>query len=809
MKKTLFVAFSLLVTATLFAAQKKEEPLKLWYDKPAKQWEEALPIGNGRLGAMVYGGIAHEELQLNEETIWTGSPYNNTNPCAKDSLSKIRQLIFEGRNIEAQRICGDAICSKLGNGMAYQTVGSLHLNFDIKGYDAEAATDRADIAGLGKKGTYYRDLNISDAIATTRFKVGGVTYTRETFASFTDDVIIVRLTASKKGRLSFTASYTTPYQQGTYTIKKLLTSNNTTALLSLSGKADDHEGVEGKVRFNSILKTCIKGGEMVSTDSTIVVTKANEAILYISIGTNFKNYKDVSGNEWNMAMMKLTNTYRDYNSAKEAHTAEYQKYFNRVELKLDAKIMADTITKQLVNTDFSHKTTDARVRDFAKTIDPSFAALYFQFGRYLLICSSQPGGQAANLQGIWNYQRYAPWDGKYTTDINVEMNYWPAEPTNLAEMNEPMLQLIKDCAEQGRQTAEMYGCRGWTLHHNTDIWRSTGAVDGPEWGVWPTCNAWFCQHLYDRYLFSLDNSYLREIYPLMKGACQFYIDFLARDPKSNYLVVAPSYSPENTPLVNGKRSHRIVAGAAMDNEMLTDLFCNTIEAAKLLGEDTLFIDSLSNIASELPPIKVGRWGQIQEWLEDYDDPKDDHRHTSHLWALFPGNQINYFDTPELHAAAIKTLEGRGDISTGWSMGWKVCFWARLLDGNHAYKIITAQMTPTKQGHGQAGGTYPNLFDAHPPFQIDGNFGCTAGIAEMLVQSQNGEIHILPALPDVWTEGTVKGLRCRGGFVIDELTWKDGKPTRIAIRSTKGGTIRLRIGNEIKTQETKPNWRYFF
>ena len=777
--------------------QNAKKPLKLWYNAPASYWEEALPLGNGRLGAMVYGGISHEEIQLNEETIWTGSPYNNTNPNAKDSLARIRQLIFEGNNAEAQRLCGPAICSPRGNGMAYQTVGSLHLDFDIKGYktgkDAPANKDSAALA-MDKKSKYYRDLNISDAIATTRFTIGGVTYTREAFTSFTDDLIIVRLTASKKGALSFTARYTTPYPEGRYEISR---DKN---ILRLDGMADDHEGVPSSVKFTSLVRATIQGGKQYGTDDALVIKNATEAILYISIGTNFKNFRDVSGDSYAEAVKHLRESYAvdfAYEKSKLAHTRKYKSFFDRVQLNL-------------AGADNDKKTTDQRIKDFASNADPAFAALYFQFGRYLLISSSQPGGQAANLQGIWNYQRMAPWDGKYTTDINVEMNYWPAEPTNLEEMNEPMLQLIKECAIQGRQTAKMYGCRGWTLHHNTDIWRSTGAVDGPDWGIWPTCNAWFCQHLYDRYQFNLNKEYLAEIYPLMKGACEFYLDFLVKEPKSGYLVVAPSYSPENTPKINGKRDYRVVASTAMDNQMVRDLFTNTIVAAKEMGEKGKFIDSLVNVKNQLAPIMVGRWGQIQEWLEDYDDPKDNHRHVSHLWALFPGNQINYYTTPELHKAAIKTLEGRGDHSTGWSMGWKVCFWARLLDGNHAYKIIEEQMTPCfGRGHGQMGGTYPNLFDAHPPFQIDGNFGCAAGIAEMLVQSHTDEIHILPALPSVWSEGTVKGIRLRGGFTLEELSWQNGKPTRIRIRSNAGQPLRLRVGNEITTVDTTEGGVYEF
>lgn len=545
----------------------------------------------------------------------------------------------------------------------------------------------------------------------------------------------------------------------------------------MHGKANDHEGIEGKVRFSTLTRVEHNGGYTEAIADTLLrISNANSVTLYVSIGTNFINYNDVSGNALKTAQNYLKNAGKNYQKAKETHCSTYRKWFNRVSLDLGSNAQ-------------SFKPTDVRVREFTSTFDPQLAALYFQFGRYLLICSSQPGGQAANLQGIWNYQLRAPWDGKYTTDINVEMNYWPAESTNLPEMHEPFLQLIKEVAEKGKQSAAMYGCRGWTLHHNTDIWRSTGSVDGPGYGIWPTCNSWFCQHLWDHYLFSGNRDYLTEIYPLMRSACEFYLDFLIRDPKNNWLVVSPSYSPENRPVVNGKRDFTIVAGATMDNQMVNDLFRNTLEAASLIGESSAFIDSLQTVIQNLAPMQVGRWGQLQEWMEDWDNPQDRHRHTSHLWGLYPGRQITP-RTPILFEAAKRTLEGRGDHSTGWSMGWKVCFWARLLDGNHAYKLITEQLHPTTDEKGQNGGTYPNLFDAHPPFQIDGNFGCTAGISEMFVQSHAGSVHLLPALPDVWKKGSITGLRCRGGFTIDELNWEDNQLQSVRITSSIGGTLRI-------------------
>jgi alpha-L-fucosidase 2 len=765
---------SLLLAAALIAAlpgHSQPDPkndLRLWYTQPAANWNEALPVSNGKLAAMIFGGTGLEQLQLNEETVWAGEPGNNVADGLYPSIVKMRNLVFEKKNKEAQELGLSVIprqaAADNNYGMPYQPVGNLFIRFP--GHEHASA--------------YRRELDISRAVASVSYEANGISFRREIIASLTDKVIIVRLTAGKPGSITFRAGMNSPQK-----LWKTAQLNGSLALQGTSGSVDNKTG---KVNFTALIKVLAEGGKSTLTGDSLSVTGANAATLFISIGTNFKSYKDLSGNAVQQAEAALRPAMaKSYAALKSSHENTYSGYFNRVAIDLGI-------------TPAAAKPTDQRVREFAAGDDPGLVSLYFQFGRYLLISSSPPGSQPANLQGKWNDKVNPPWDSKYTININTEMNYWPAEVTNLTEMHGPLFDMISDLSQTGRESAaKMYHARGWVVHHNTDLWRITGPVDGAFYGMWPMGGAWLSQHLWQHFLFTGDRAFLKKYYPILRGAAMFYKDALQTEPLHKWLVVAPSMSPENS----FQSGVGMTAGTTMDNQLVFDVLSNVISASRFLGEDQAFADSLKTIRSQLAPMQIGKYGQLQEWLDDLDRPDDKHRHISHLYGLFPSNQVSPYSHPALFNAAKQSLIFRGDKSTGWSMGWKVNWWARLLDGNRAYKLIADQLSPAPlETSGQNGGTYPNLFDAHPPFQIDGNFGCVSGISEMLLQSQDGAIHLLPALPDNWKNGSVSGLMARGGFEVS-FTWNDSKVARLTIKSRLGGNCRIRIAGVLSENAAAP------
>ncbi len=741
--------------STLNSQPSTSPPLQLWYSRPATKWEEALPIGNGRLGAMIFGGLADERIQFNEDTLWTGHPHDYVRAGSAEVVPEVRRLLAAGQTKAAEDLARAKMLSDPVRQKAYQPFGDLHLSFP----GHEVATH------------YRRELDLDTAIATTRYEIDGVTYTREVFASHPDNVIALHLTASRPGALNFTLRLDSPHKDsGTSALNA-----NT---LALTGRVQP-DGL----RFESRIRLLTTGGTLHTTaDQTLVVEHADSATLLLAAATSFKNYDDITGDPAARCAAVLSPLLtRDYTTLRAAHLADHQRLFRRVALDLNgpAALSAGGLAK------VDDLPTDERLHRVKSpdglVADPALAALAFQYGRYLLIASSRPGGQPANLQGIWNPLLAPPWESKWTTNINLEMNYWPAEVANLSECHEPLFDLISDLTVSGARTArELYRSRGWVLHHNTDLWRGTAPINNID-GIWPTGGAWLCWHLWEHWLFTGDRDFLAgRSYPAMKSASLFFIDTLQRDQKTGWLVTSPSFSPEQGTMT---------VGPTMDNQLIRSLWQTTRDAARLLGVDSDFSTELEKLLPQLPPNQIGRYGQLQEWLADVDVPKNNHRHMSPLWALYPGADITPGD-PKVYAAAKLLLEWRGPGSTGWSYAWRIPLWARVGDGDFAYSQLAGLLGKR---------TLPNLFDLCGPFQIDGNFGATAGIAEMLLQSHERTadgtviINLLPALPKTWPAGSVRGLRARDGFTVD-LSWSDGHLTTATLHSNLGRPALLRTGS---------------
>jgi len=738
--------------------------LRLWYRQPAEGWNQALPVGNGRLGAMVYGRTDDETIQLNEETLWSGGPYDPVVPGAWRALPEIRRLLFSGDIPAAHDLFGRSMMGRPYEQMKYQPLGNLHLTFP----GHQRATD------------YRRELDLDAAVARVEYTVDGTRFVREIFSSAPDQVIVIRISASTPGAVSFTAALEGARNQAhsNYGTDYFQMDGVLPGTLRLSGKSSDYLGIEGRLRYQADVVVRAEGGSVEVGRRTLTVSHADAVTLILAAATSFVNYRDVSGDPATRVAQVLAQAGAlSYRQLKQAHEAEHQGWFRRVDLQLGSgPAVADSLP------------TDLRIKRFATAPDPGLLALYYQFGRYLLIASSRPGTEPANLQGIWNDNSNPWWDSKYTVNINLPMNYWPAESGNLAELVGPLEKLVGEVAEAGTETArEHWGARGWVLHQNTDLWRATTPMDGPSWGAWPVGGAWLMTNLYERYRYSGNRADLERIYPLLRDQTRFLLDILVEDPKHGWLVTAPSNSPENFPgwpgnalffdEVSGSEltARTMVAGPTMDMQIIREVLAEFDEAATGLQRDSALVAETRAARPRLAPNQIGRHGQLQEWLDDWDEIEPDHRHLSPLWGLYPGREIAPESSPALAAAAAVTLTRRGTGGCGWSYAWKAGLRARLYDGSAALEQLRALLTRS---------SLPNLFSlCGRALQVDGNLGATAAIAEMLLQSQQDEIHLLPALPAEWASGSVAGLRARGGFTVD-LAWADGRLTEVQLQASQ-------------------------
>ncbi len=759
----------------------------MWYETPAKEWKEALPVGNGRLGAMVFGKYGQEQIQLNEETYWSGGPYSTVVKGGAAILPEIQKSIFEGQPIKAHKLFGRYLMGYPVEQQKYQSLANLYLFFD----------NQENVSG------YKRWLDLEAGVTGVEYAANGVVYHREVLSSAPDQVITVRLTANKPGSISFKAqlrgvrnsahsNYATDY----FTMDGVGQDG-----LMVNGKSADYLGVEGKIRYKAQLKSIAEGGTTKVEDDYLIVENADAVTLYVVAATNFVNYKDVSADQKARVANYLEKLKgKTYPELYQAAVADYQKYFKRVSLELP-------------KTSQSYLPTDKRMKSAVDNTDPIMASLAYNFGRYVLIGSSRPGTQPANLQGIWNADMNPAWDSKYTTNINTEMNYWPAETGNLSELVEPLTTMVKELTDQGAQVAkEHYGAGGWVFHQNTDLWRVAAPMDGPCWGTFTVGGAWMTNMLYEHYLFTQDKEYLKEIYPLMKGAVQFFLDFLVEDPNSKWLVTNPSTSPENPPKGPGYKYFydevtgmyyftTICYGASIDMQILTDLFGYCVESAKILELDQAFAGKVAETRARLTPPQIGKDGTLQEWTQDLDQMEPNHRHNSHMYGLYPGNVISAKRTPQFIDACKAVLNLRGDGSAGWSRAWKMALWARLYDGNRANKIFKGYLQEQ---------SFPQLFaDCAKAMQIDGTMGVAAGITEMLVQSHEGTIDLLPALPDEWASGRFDGVCARGGFELD-MKWENKTITHLEVLSKAGNVCRIdakgkcKVTKDGKTIASKTN-----